>query len=197
MLFRSVVANNELSSQYTVRGGNFDENLVYVNDIEIYKPFLVKNGQQEGLSFINPDMVDKVEFSSGGWQAKYGDKLSSVLNVRYKTPTANKGSVTLGLLTQSAHAELASKNARLSFVGGIRRKSAQYLLQRTFLTRGFDVQGQYKPRFVDYQGYLNFLNLFLFDLNLFYFCWVKLNRKLTWQPLKKYLRKKSWCRRSN
>ena len=151
-----VVANNELSSQYTVRGGNFDENLVYVNDIEIYKPFLVKNGQQEGLSFINPDMVDKVEFSSGGWQAKYGDKLSSVLNVRYKTPTANKGSVTLGLLTQSAHAELASKNARLSFVGGIRRKSAQYLLQRTFLTRGFDVQGQYKPRFVDYQGYLNY-----------------------------------------
>src|SRR5690606_2598128 len=82
-----VVSNNELSSTYSVRGGNFDENLVYVDNIEIYRPNLVSNGQQEGLSFINPDMVSDVEFSSGGWQPKYGDKLSSVLNIKYNRPT--------------------------------------------------------------------------------------------------------------
>ena len=93
-----VSSNNELSSQYTVRGGNFDENLVYVNDIEIYRPFLVRSGQQEGLSFINSDMVSTIEFSAGGFDAKYGDKMSSVLDIKYRKPSEFRGSASASLL---------------------------------------------------------------------------------------------------
>ena len=98
-----VSSNNELSSQYSVRGGNFDENLVYVNDIEIFRPLLVRNAQQEGLSFINSDMVGDIVFSSGGFDAKYGDKMSSVLDIRYKKPQEFGGNVSLGLLGASFH----------------------------------------------------------------------------------------------
>ena len=141
-----VVSNNELSSTYSVRGGNYDENLVYVNDIPIYRPFLIRAGQQEGLSFINPDLVSDVAFSSGGWQAKYGDKLSSSLNVKYKQPTRRRASVRLGLLGGAAHVEGAAKH--LTFIAGVRHKSAQYLLNT------LEVEGQYLPRFTDVQSYL-------------------------------------------
>lgn len=151
-----VVTTSELTSQYSVRGGNYDENLVYVNDQEVYRPTIVRAGQQEGLSFVNPDLVQRADFSSGGWAPRYGDKLSSVLAVRYKQPRRNAGSVQLGLLTQSAHLELGSVKSRWSFVGGIRRKDTRYLLNKTFLTRGFDVQGQYLPRFFDVQGLLTY-----------------------------------------
>jgi hypothetical protein len=143
-----VVSNNELSSQYQVRGGNFDENLVYVNDMEIYRPFLVRAGQQEGLSFINPDMVSQIEFSAGGWKPRYGDKLSSVLAVKYKDPKKLKASASISLLTATMHLENASKNRRISYIIGARQKSASYLL------RTLPVKGQYKPRFYDIQSYI-------------------------------------------
>ncbi|MFY8033607.1 MAG: TonB-dependent receptor plug domain-containing protein, partial [Flexibacteraceae bacterium] len=145
-----VVSNNELSSAYSVRGGSFDENLVYVNDIEIYRPQLVGSGQQEGLSFVNTDLVKNVEFSSGGFQPRYGDKLSSVLNIEYKTPTKWAGNATASLLYQAFSVEGVSKNERLSFVAGVRQKTAQYL----FL--GLDVKGQYFPRFFDAQTYITY-----------------------------------------
>jgi hypothetical protein len=145
-----VVSNNELSSTYSVRGGSFDENLVYVNDILIYRPFLIRAGQQEGLSFINPNLAGEVAFSSGGWQSKYGDKLSSVLNVQYKEPIQNSGSVTLGILNNQAHIEGITKDERFSYLVGFRRKSSRYLLNT------LPVQGQYLPQFFDLQGYLNY-----------------------------------------
>jgi hypothetical protein len=147
-----VVSNSELSSQYAVRGGNFDENLVYVNDMEIYRPFLVRSGQQEGLSFVNPDMVADIEFSAGGWQPKYGDKLSSVLAIKYKEPKKFKGSATAGLLGFAAHIENATKNRRVSYIVGARNKNSQYLLNT------LPVKGQYKPHFYDVQS------LIVFDL---------------------------------
>jgi hypothetical protein len=145
-----VVSNNELSSAYSVRGGNFDENLVYVNDIPIYRPFLVRSGQQEGLSFVNPDLVNDVRFSSGGWQPKYGDKLSSTLNVNYKKPTQWAGSTTLGLLGGGTHLEGTALNQRLSFVAGARYKTSQYLLNT------LETNGEYLPRFIDVQSYLTY-----------------------------------------
>ncbi len=147
-----VVSNSELSSQYTVRGGNFDENLVYVNDMEVYRPFLVRAGQQEGLSFVNPDLVSDIEFSAGGWQAKYGDKLSSVLSIKYKEPKRFKGSATLGILGFAAHLENRTKNGRISYVIGARNKNSQYLLNT------LPTKGEYKPRFYDIQS------LIVFDL---------------------------------
>lgn len=150
-----VVSNNELSSQYSVRGGNFDENLVYVNDIEIYRPFLVRSGQQEGLSFVNPDLVKNVEFSSGGWQPRFGDKLSSVLNIEYKEPMRTSGSATLGVLAQAAHAETSLAGGRVSVVAGIRRKTAQYLFSKTEVSKGLQTKGQYFPKFMDFQAYVN------------------------------------------
>ena len=144
-----VVSNNELSSAYSVRGGSFDENLVYVNGIEVYRPFLVRSGQQEGLSFVNPDLVSGITFSSGGWQPKYGDKLSSVLNIDYKQPTTLRGSLTAGLLGGAARLEAGSKEGRVSFLGGVRQKRSQYLLNT------LEVKGEYLPRFTDAQGYLH------------------------------------------
>jgi hypothetical protein len=145
-----VTSNNELSSQYNVRGGNFDENLVYVNDIEVYRPFLVRSGQQEGLSFINSDLVSSIQFSAGGFDAKYGDKMSSVLDIQYKKPKGFAGSVSGSLLGYSGHLEGISKNTRMTYLIGIRQKSNQYLL------KSLETKGDYKPSFTDVQTYLNY-----------------------------------------
>ena len=145
-----VSSNNELSSQYSVRGGNFDENLVYVNDILIYRPFLVRSGQQEGLSFINSELTQSVSFSAGGFEARYGDKLSSVLDITYKEPRAFAGSASLSFLGASAHIEEVSKDYRLTQIHGIRYRTNQYLLG------ALDTDGNYRPSFFDYQTYLTY-----------------------------------------
>ncbi|WP_233254018.1 TonB-dependent receptor [Hymenobacter sedentarius] len=145
-----VISNNELSSTYNVRGGNYDENLVYVNGFEIYRPFLVTSAQQEGLSFINPDMVKQVEFSSGGWQPKYGDKLASVLSIDYKTPEKFAASLTASLVGGAAHAEARSANGRVSYLAGVRYKNAQYVLRSLK-----QAQGGYNPTFYDAQAFVN------------------------------------------
>lgn len=146
--FAGVSQNNELSSQYTVRGGNFDENIVYVNGIEVYRPLLIRAGQQEGLSFINPDMVNSVAFSSGGFDAKYGDKMSSVLDIEYKKPLKNESSLSLSLLGASAYLGTSSK--KFTQMHGLRYKTSAYLLGT------LDTQGEYNPSFVDYQTYLTY-----------------------------------------
>ena len=114
---------NELSSQYSVRGGNFDENLVYVNGIEIYRPFLIRSGQQEGMSFINSTLVSGIIFSAGGWDAKYGDKMSSVLDITYRKPDSAAASVQLSLLGAEGHIEGISKNKKVTFLTGARDKT--------------------------------------------------------------------------
>jgi len=146
--FPGVASNNELSSQYSVRGGNYDENLVYVNDVEIYKPFLVRSGQQEGLSFLNSDLVASILFSAGGFEARYGDKLSSVLDIRYKRPTKTAGSVSGSLLGAALHLEGSSKDRRFMYLMGFRQKSNQYIL------KSLETKGDYKPSFTDLQGML-------------------------------------------
>ena len=143
-------SHNELTAQYSVRGGSFDENLVYVNDFEIYRPFLVRAGQQEGLSFINADLVSNVSFSVGGFQAKYGDKMSSVLDVNYRRPTEFSGSGAFSLLGGSLHLEGASKNQKLTYLFGARQKSDQYLLQSQ------PTKGVYAPSFTDIQALINY-----------------------------------------
>ena len=145
-----VTSNNELSSTYNVRGGNYDENLVYVNGFEVYRPFLVSQAQQEGLSFINPDLVGRVEFSAGGWQPKFGDKLSSVLNIDYKEPEKFAASLTASLVGGAAHAEARSRNGRVSYLAGVRYKNAQYVLSSLK-----EAQGGYNPTFYDAQAYVN------------------------------------------
>lgn len=145
-----VTSHNELSSQYSVRGGNFDENLVYVNDIEIYRPFLIRSGQQEGLSFVNADMVAGILFSAGGFQAKYGDKMSSVLDIRYKKPYQFGGSSSMSFLGGSVHFEGSSKNRRFTHISGLRYKTSQYLLS------SLDTKGEYKPAFTDFQTFLTY-----------------------------------------
>jgi hypothetical protein len=145
-----VSSNNELSSQYSVRGGNFDENLVYVNDIEIYRPFLLRSGQQEGLSFINSDLVSSVKFSSGGFSTAYGDKMSSVLDITYRKPVSAKGSINLSLLTSSAHYEGVSKNKKLTYLIGARYKSSKLLLNT------LDAEGDYQPVFADIQSLISY-----------------------------------------
>ena len=145
-----VSSSSELSSQYSVRGGNFDENLVYVNGIEIYRPFLIRSGQQEGLSFVNSDLVSSIKFSAGGYSAQYGDKMSSVLDIKYKKPTTFGGSATLSLLGANLHLEGANKSKKLSYLLGVRNKSNQYLLN------SLETQGEYKPNFTDVQSYINY-----------------------------------------
>ena len=145
-----VSSANELSSQYSVRGGNFDENLVYVNGIEVYRPFLIRSGQQEGLSFVNTDMVSSILFSAGGFDAKYGDKMSSVLDITYKKPRRNAASLKLSLLGGSAHFEGSTKNGRLSYLFGARHKTNQYLLS------SLDTEADYKPSFSDIQTFINY-----------------------------------------
>ncbi len=145
-----VSSNNEMSSQYSVRGGNYDENLVYVNGIEIYRPFLIRSGQQEGLSFINSDLISSILFSAGGFDAKYGDKMSSVLDISYKRPQSNAGSVTFSLLDANAHFEGVSRDNRLSFLFGVRHKTNRYVL------KGLDTKGDYSPSFTDFQGFVDY-----------------------------------------
>ena len=145
-----VVSNNELSSQYRVRGGNFDENLIYVNGIEIYRPFLVGSGQQEGLSFVNSQLVENIEFSAGGFAAEYGDKMSSVLDVTYKKPKETAGSLTLSLLGAESHVEGATKNEKFSYLVGARYKNTALVLGM------MNTKGDYKPNFADAQALFNF-----------------------------------------
>ncbi len=145
-----VSSSNELSSQYSVRGGNFDENLVYVNGIEIYRPFLIRSGQQEGLSFINSDLVSSIVFSAGGFDAKYGDKMSSVLDIQYKDPNAFHASVSGSLLGASVHVEGITKNNKFSYLLGVRHQSNQYIL------KGLQTKGEYKPSFSDVQALFNY-----------------------------------------
>lgn len=145
-----VSSANELSSQYSVRGGNFDENLVYVNGIEVYRPFLVRSGQQEGLSFVNTDMVSSILFSAGGFDAKYGDKMSSVLDITYKLPRKNAASLQLSLLGASAYAEGTNKNGRLAYLIGARHKTNKYLFS------AMDTKADYTPKFYDLQTFINY-----------------------------------------
>lgn len=143
-----VSSNNELSSAYSVRGGNFDENLVYVNDMPVYRPFLANAGRQEGLSFVNPDMVQDIEFYAGGWEPKYGDKLSSSLNIEYKEPDSLQGSVTVGLLGGTIF--VGDKVGRMSYLVGARHRDSRYLLNT------LEVSGQYFPTYSDIQSLLTF-----------------------------------------
>jgi len=145
-----VYSNNELTSQYNVRGGNFDENLVYVNDIQVYRPFLTRSGNQEGLSFINPDMVEDIDFSAGGFEARYGDKMSSVLAVTYRRPKKFAGTFSGSLQGGALHLEGRSKDARLSHISGVRFHSNQYVLS------SLDTDGDYRPVFADVQTYLTY-----------------------------------------
>jgi hypothetical protein len=145
-----VGSNNELTSQYSVRGGSYDENLIYVNDFEIFRPYLIRNGQQEGLSFINPEMVRNINFYNGGFQAKYGDKLSSVLDIQYKKPRRFGGSAYVSILEQGLHLEGNSLNDRFSYLVGVRNRSNRNLLSRQ------DTKGNYVPSSADVQGLLNY-----------------------------------------
>lgn len=142
-----VSAHNELSSQYNVRGGNFDENSVYVNGVEIYRPLLIRAGQQEGLSFLNPDMVNSIAFSTGGFEAKYGDRMSSVLDITYRKPREFESNVSLSMLGASIYAGWG--NNKVSFSNSVRYKSNRYLLGT------LDTKGEYNPTFIDYQAYFS------------------------------------------
>ena len=142
-----VSTHSELSSQYNVRGGSFDENSVYINNVEVFRPFLVRSGQQEGLSIINPDMVDKIGFSTGGFEAKYGDKMSSALDITYKRPKQTEGSIAASLLGASGYLGLATK--KLTWTNGLRYKTNRYLLG------SLETEGEYRPNFLDYQTYLS------------------------------------------
>lgn len=142
-----VSTHNELSSQYNVRGGSFDENCVYVNGVEIYRPMLISSGQQEGLSVINSDMVERVQFSAGGFEAKYGDKMASVLDITYKRPERHEGSVSASLL--GANIYDGFRVGKVSFSQGFRFKSNRYLLG------SLQTNGEYDPTFIDYQAYLS------------------------------------------
>jgi hypothetical protein len=143
-----VGSNNELTSQYSVRGGNYDENLIYVNDFEVFRPYLVRSGQQEGLSFINPEMARNVSFYNGGFQAKYGDKMSSVLDIQYKKPRQFGGSAYVGLLEQGFHLEGITKNNKFSYLIGVRNRSNRNLLKSQ------ETQGNYVPSSSDLQALL-------------------------------------------
>lgn len=145
-----VVGTNEFSSQYNVRGGNFDENLVYVNGIEVYRPFLVRAGQQEGQSFINPDMVESLHFSAGGFEAKYGDKMSSVLDIKYRDPKTFGSTIQASLLGVSATVEGASKDQKFSIITGFRYKTNQILLG------SLDTEADFRPIFMDLQLLLKY-----------------------------------------
>ncbi|WP_143007752.1 TonB-dependent receptor [Daejeonella rubra] len=156
-----VSGNNELSSQYSVRGGNFDENLIYLNDVEIFRPMLIRSGQQEGLGFINPDLASSIFFSAGGFEARYGDKLSSILDVRYSKPDSLSLEAQAGFLSSSATLKLPLKNG--FFLAGIRNKKNQSFLGRQ------NIEGEYHSGFSDYQFLLrqnisSKLNLSLFGL---------------------------------
>lgn len=145
-----VNSNNELSNQFSVRGGSFDENLIYVNGIEMYRPFLVRSGKQEGLSFINPTMVEEVSFSAGGFKAKYGDKMSSVLDITYRKPKENKAYLQASFLGAGATVDLVSKNKAITAILGMRYHNNRLLMNRN------DDNGYYKPSFMDAQTVVNY-----------------------------------------
>ena len=144
-----VSSRNELSSQYSVRGGNYDENLVYVNGIEVYRPIIVRHGKHEGLSFLNSDMVSSIHFSAGGFQAQYGDKMASVLDIRYEQPRSFSGDLEMSLLGGSVHLE-DTVGSRFTYNTGFRYKSTSYLLNT------LDVEGDYEPSFYDLQTFLTY-----------------------------------------
>ena len=150
-------SNNEMTSQYNVRGGSYDENLIYVNDFEVFRPYLVRSGQQEGLSFINPEMTANVKFYNGGFQAKYGDKMSSVLDITYKKPIKSGGSAYIGLLEQGLHLEGTFKNNKVTYLFGFRNRSNRNLLSSQ------ETKGNYIPSSSDVQALI------------------------TWQPSQKWL----------
>ncbi|WP_405381568.1 TonB-dependent receptor plug domain-containing protein [Maribacter sp. LLG6340-A2] len=158
-LLPGVNANNELSTQYAVRGGNYDENLVYVNEIEVYRPFLIRSAQQEGLSFVNSDLVQDVKFSAGGFQAKYGDKLSSVLDIKYKTPTLFSLRMEGSFLGAQASMETVSKNKKLKSVSGFRYRN------NSLLVNSQQTQNNFNPAFTDVQSYLTYQLSSKFRLN--------------------------------
>ena len=145
-----VGSNNELTSQYSVRGGNYDENLIYINDFEIYRPYLVRNGQQEGLSFINPELAKNINFYNGGFQAKYGDKISSVLDIQYKKPSAFSGSAYISLLEQGFHFEGSTKDQKLTWLFGVRAKTNKNLLNSQ------EIKGNYIPSAADLQAFITY-----------------------------------------
>ena len=145
-----VGSNNELTSQYSVRGGNYDENLIYINDFEIFRPYLVRSGQQEGLSFINPELAKNVNFYTGGFQAKYGDKMSSVLDIQYKKPTGFGGSAYVSLLEQGLHLEGAAKKGKISYLLGVRNRSNKNLLKSQ------ETVGSYIPASSDVQAFITY-----------------------------------------
>ena len=145
-----VGSNNELTSQYSVRGGNYDENLMYVNDYEVFRPYLVRSGQQEGLSFINPELTRNVSFYNGGFQAKYGDKMSSALDIQYRKPKSFGGSAYIGLLEQGLNLEGSSKNNRFTYLFGVRNRTNKNLLSSQ------ETQGSYVPSSADLQGLLTY-----------------------------------------
>lgn len=142
-----VSTHNELSSQYNVRGGSFDENVVYINNVEVYRPLLIRSGQQEGLSVINSDLVEKVGFSTGGFEAKYGDKMSSVLDITYRKPERTEATMTASLLGASGYLGLAGRHFTMSH--GLRYKTTRYLLG------SLETTGEYRPNFIDYQTYMS------------------------------------------
>ena len=152
-----VSSHNELSSQYNVRGGSFDENSVYINNVEVYRPLLIRSGQQEGLSVINSDMVEKIAFSSGGFEAKYGDKMSSALDIQYRKPTRCEGNAQASLLGGNLYLGIASKQKvtvngqqtpKFTMSHGVRYKTNRYLLG------SLETKGEYRPNFLDYQAYI-------------------------------------------
>ena len=143
-----VSSHNEMSSQYNVRGGSFDENAVYINNVEIYRPFLVRSGQQEGLSVINPDMVGSITFSTGGFSAKYGDKMSSALDITYRQPTRTEATASVSLLGASVY--IGTQGKKFSMSHGLRYKTNKYLVGT------LDTDGEYKPDFLDYQTFICF-----------------------------------------
>ncbi len=150
MTFAGVNNNNELSTQYNVRGGNFDENLVYVNGIEVYRPFLVRSGQQEGLSFVNTDMIQNINFSAGGFQAKYGDRLSSVLDITYRKPKKQATTVDLNLMGASVTTEGRYFKEKLAAISSVRYRNNQLLVNTK------DTETNYKPLFTDFQTFLTY-----------------------------------------
>ena len=143
-----VSTHSELSSQYNVRGGSFDENSVYINDVEVYRPFLVRSGQQEGLSIINGDMVESIAFSTGGYEAQYGDKMSSALSIKYRKPKKTEASLSASFLGGSAYLGLGNK--KFSWSNAVRYKTTKALLKT------FETNGEYDPQFIDYQTYLSY-----------------------------------------
>ncbi|MDY0316105.1 MAG: carboxypeptidase-like regulatory domain-containing protein, partial [Bacteroidales bacterium] len=184
----SVSSSNELSSQYNVRGGNFDENLVFVNDIEVFRPILIRSSQQEGMSFINSDMVSAVVFSAGGFEAKYGDKMSSVLDIKYRKPSQFGGSINASLLGSNVHVEGVSKNHLFRYNTGLRYKTTKYVLGT------LDTEGNYDPRFFDFQTYLTydfsdkFELSFLGNISNNVFDFIPKDRETSWGTLNEALK---------